>query len=394
MNQKTRKKLLLGLVCGAVLFGCTKGSESGTFTPEQGVKNPNPPSTTTPSDGPFVHPGILNTGASLDYIASDYSATRVAAFQKVEDCIKNLAYPTRFYEEVVVGSNGNTTESKSQIRRDAELAYAYALRFARTANIQDAEKCIFILNGWASTFKRYAIKSSTDNANQPSLETAWTTPTFVAAAEIIRHYRPKGKSAEWAEEDIKKFNNFLNISKSYIDKMPYYRNNWNTSGGYALMAIGIFQNNTSTYAQGIAAINRVINDTDPNAAILKDGTMTELCGRNDCHHFQYTLTALTFAAELAALNGDNTLYTNFRVSLGYDFMKKAYNRETSCKICSTDSYNPDKVWPGLEVALRRFGASKAPNIQWIKDRIQGPLYITNDHTFLGFTTYTHYNVSE
>ena len=55
--------------------------------------------------------------------------------------------------------------------------------------------------------------------------------------------------------------------------------------------------------------------------------------------------------------------------------------------------NPEETKKPIDVALKHFGAAKAPNIQWIKDRITGPLYITNDNTFLGFTTYTHYNVT-
>ena len=379
---------MVGLLCGAVLFGCTKSDNDNTFVPGQEVKNPNPPSTTTPTDGPFVHPGILNTGASLDFIASDFSPVRTAAFQKVTDYIASHAYPTSFYETVAVGSNGHTSPSKSQIRSDAELAYAYALKFARTADIADAEKCIGILNGWASTFKTYTTIDATDNANQPSLEAAWTTPTFVAAAEIMRYYKPKGKSANWSEEDIQQFSNYLSRVKPYLDKMPDYHNNWNVSGGYALMTIGIFQDNTSIYGQGVGVLTKVATESD-NHTILEDGTMPEACDRNDCVHYQYSLTGLTYGAELAAINGDNSLYKTFRVSLGYDFMRKAYDRTAGCSVCSASS----PMFPGLEVALQHFGTSLA-SVKSLKDQMSSPMYVPSDNTFLGFTTYTHYNVTK
>ncbi len=383
MNNMMKNRLLMGLILTALFCSCTKGNDSSTFVPGQTVKNPTPPPTTVPTEGPFVHPGVLNTAAALDFIANDTGPARTAAYQKVTDCINNYAYPTSFYDVVVVGSNGNTTPSKDQIRRNAELAYAYALRFARTANVADAEKCIYILNGWASTFKSYAIKEASDNKDQPSLETSWTTPTFVAAAEIIRYYRPKGISAKWAEADIKKFSDYLSLVKTYIDKTPNYRNNWNVSAGYALMTIGVFQNNTSIYAQGISVLNKVLPD-----AIGTDGTMPELCGRSDCVHYQYALTGLTYAAEIAAMQGDNSLYTKFRISLGYDFMRKAYNRATGCNFCNANS----PMYPGLEVALKYFGSSSA-SIKSLKDQMSAPMYVPNDNTFLGFTTYTHYNVN-
>jgi beta-glucanase (GH16 family) len=333
----------------------------------------------------FVHPGVLNTKANLDLIASQANsgdATRTAAYQKVLDYINSHALPTSFPSIVYVGSNGHTSPSKDQIRKDAELVYALALRFAKTADITYANQAIAILNGWAYNFQSYSTIDSTDNPNQPDLEASWTTPSFVAAAEIIRYYKPNGVSANWSAADINQFNNYLNnVKNNYINNVPAYNNNWNVSAGYAKMAIGVFLNSTTVFTGGESMITAVLPQV-----IQSDGTMPELCVRQDCVHYQYSLTGLTYAAEIANMQGDASFYTALsnRISAGYDFMRSAYNQGTGCNYCTTSS----PVFPGVEVAYHHYGTA---NMLYLRN-LQPPLEVPNDNTFLGFTTYTHFNV--
>lgn len=336
----------------------------------------------------FVHPGILNTKSSLDQIGSEMianQAERAAAFRKILD-YTNVAsrYPTSFPSIIVVGSNGNTTPSKDQIRQNAELAYACALRWAATGEANYAKQTLNILNGWASNFLAYDLlvnPSSPTNANQPSLEASWTTPTLVAAAEIMRHYKPGGVSSGWLNADIEKFEAYLGKILVYINKTPNYNNNWNVSAGYAKMTIGIFLDQKSIYDEGINYLKKYLP-----IVISADGTIDELCDRQDCVHFQYSLTGFVFGAELARIQGDTSLYTygNNLISLGYNFMKKAYDRTNSCNYCSTSS----TVYPGTEIAYNYY---KTSSLKSLRD-LQAPLSIPSDNTFLGFTSYTHFNV--
>ena len=333
----------------------------------------------------FVHPGILNTKSGLDHIAADIASgntTRLAAYKRVTDFIETAHYPTSFPSTIYVGSNGHTSPSKNQIRANAELAYAYALKFAATADTAAANKCIYILNGWAYNFKNYTTIDSTDNPNQPCLETSWTTPSFVAAAEIIRHYKPKGVTASWSKKDIQQFCTYLRLVKNnYMDKIPNYKNNWNVSAGYAKIAIGVFLDDQAIYDDGKKVLNTVLPQ-----AIKEDGTMPELCVRKDCVHFQYSLTGLTYAAEIAHISGDNSIYNALdgRISKGYQFLDKAFAHTAGCDVCGKRS----ELFPGIEVALMHYGWTQ---IEQLRDK-QGPLGLPRDYTFLGFTTYTHYKL--
>src|SRR5258707_12406967 len=147
------------------------------------------------------------------------------------------------------------------------------------------------------------------------------------------------------------------------------------------MAIGIFLNSTTVYQNGY---NLLISNLP--AIINADGTLPELCVRQDCVHYQYSLTAYAYAAELARIQGDNSLWTvnSNRISAGYDYMRAAYGQSTGCNYCTTSS----PVFPGTEVAYNFY---KTGNLQYLR-ALQAPLGVPNDNTFLGFTTYTHFNV--
>lgn len=380
-NGKILTTGIVLLAMSVLLFRCKKQDESSQaelFTPKEETAVAALAITT------FVHPGILNTKESLDKIGAGVNggdAVRLASYQKVLDYVNGNALPTRFWETVTVGSNGATTESKSQIRKDAILAYALALRWAKTGTMTYAQQAIGILNGWSYTFKKYAVLSGS-NALQPSLEASWTTPSFVAAAEILRYYKAFGQSSGWTDADITQFINYLNIVKNtYINNTPAYNNNWNASAGYARMAIGIFMDNATVYQNGY----NIIQSHLP-IIIKSDGTIPEYCDRNDCVHYQYSLTAFTYAAELARIQGDNSLFTynSSLLSKGYDYMRKAYNQNAACDKCSSSS----PVFPGTEVAYNYY---KTGNLKSLRE-LQDPLGVPNDKTFLGFTSYTHFNV--
>lgn len=375
------------LVVSTILLSqCQKAVTANTNSLSAKTKPDNPTAAAIiPQITTFVHPGVLNTQASLDLIGSQANGGdpgRLASYQKVLDFINSQTYPTSFPSTVVVGSNGATSPSKDQIRNNAELAYALALRWAKTGNSTYAAQTIGILNGWAYHFQNYALLNSSTNPNQPDLEASWTTPSFVAAAEIIRYYTVNGQSAGWSAADISQFSNFLNtVKNNYINNIPQYNNNWDASAGYAKMAIGIFLNSTTVYQNGYNFIM-----TNLPLVINSDGTLPELCGRQDCVHFQYSLTAFAYAAELARIQGDNAIWTanSGLISAGYDYMRAAYNQTTGCNYCSTSS----AVYPGVEPAYNYY---KTGNLQYLR-ALDAPLGVPRDNTFLGFTTYTFYNV--
>jgi hypothetical protein len=343
----------------------------------------------------FVHPGILNTKASLDIIAGEANANdqaRLLAYQNVLNYC-NQHSPSNNYKANLLVQGGKTTEDEISFKGDALLAYTLALRWAKTGTASYATTVKQILDGWASTFQ--TMYRQTGETRQPALEAAWAAPTFAAAAEIIKYYVPAtGQGAGWTAAENTQFVNFLNkLKNQYINSIPGYsiNNNWTVSAGYAKMAIGIFTDDQAEYQSGMTIIKNVLP-----IIIQQDGSMPgEICGgnHNDCTHFQYALTGFSYAANLGAIQGDASIYSasTSRLLTGYKYQYKFYNNmlpnPPSCVTCSVGS----KIWPGIEIANRRYDVTETNFLhdQYNPNADGKP---GDDISFLCWTNYTHNNV--
>lgn len=369
---------VLLIISGSFIIRCTKNhntKEKRPLTVDDSIVEFN-------SSGPFVHPGILNTSTTLDFIrseANDQSTDRYSDYRATLVAYTDTATMPTSFPSVVTVKSGGTTPTEIQIKKNAEYAYALALRFAKTGDTTYSHNAKIILNGWAYNFDHYAITSGT-TAAQPDLEASWVAPTFAAAAEIIRYYQPNGHSANWSATDINQFKTFLNnLKNNYINNTltSGHQQNWIISAGYAKVALGVFLDSRTVYNAGLQILMDSIG-----SVIYANGTMPELCSRTDCVHFQYSLSGLTYAAEIAREQGQNVIFTNDRLSLGYGFMWKAHHNQFSCEHCSTAT-----VYPFVEVAHRYYTSDTTGYL-----RGRQPPYGVPSINFLGFTTYTHRKV--
>jgi hypothetical protein len=332
---------------------------------------------------------VLNTQQSLAAAAAQLQAgdkARLAGYQQVVSYIGQHPVPATF-PAVVYAVAGAGSPTEDQIRRDAELAYAHALRWAATGDAAAARQAITILNGYATNFQRYDTAPKPDGSPTPLrqtyLEAAWVAPTFVAAAEILRYYRVRGKQpAGWSAAEVAKFSGFLTKLKTgYIDPLPAsadWVNNWQVSGGYAQMALGVWFDDRAQYEQGYAYTLKVLPQV-----FYPDGNVKELCDR-DCHHPQYTLTGLTDAAEIARIQGDKAIYEfgNQQIRVGWEKLADALaHNASSCADCSQHR----EVWPGIEVAAGYYGT---PRLAALRD-VGAPYGVPSDDTFAGFSSLTH-----
>ncbi|MCJ8211977.1 alginate lyase family protein [Mucilaginibacter sp. RS28] len=390
MKTQTLKLWLCALVCVAlvtVFVRCTKKTVSPVVDqPVESAAGNKKTNAVT-----FVHPGILNTQASLDYIANQANnndADRLAAYQKVLDYC-NTHSPSNGYKATIQVASSAGTQDETNFKGDALLSYALALRWAKTGNAAYATTVKQILDGWANAFQSITVVGTNPNPNQGSLEAAWAAPTFAAAAEIIKYYQTAGgQTGGWTAAEDSQFKSFLNkLKDNYINNTPNYHNNWVVSQGYAKMAIGIFLDSQAVYDSGVTLVKTVIPEI-----IATDGSMNgEICGHNDYTHFQYSLTGITYAANLAAIQfADYSIYTasSSRLLTGYQYQYKLI-KGTVSPSCSVSGSPSNPIWPGIEIADRRFHTTETSYIR----NLQAPYGLPgNDVGFLGWTSYTHHNV--
>jgi hypothetical protein len=387
---RTGTAIALGLLMSLFLYACKKSAQPA-------ANSLNPASKTTPinvaTNTGFIHPGILNTQQTLDYAANQANAGdagRLAAYQYVLNYC-NTHNPSGNYKATVGVAGGVTTPDEISFKGDALLAYATALRWSKTGTASYATTVKQILDGWANTFRSFSV--SGDNPNQASLEASWAAPTFAAAAEIIKYYKPAtGAAGGWTTAENTQFVSFLNTMKNnYINNAtnPGYNNNWNISEGWAKIAIGVFEDDQAVYQAGITVIDNVLP-----LDIASDGSMNgAVCGSHDDYvHFQYSLTGLSYAANTCGIQGDLSIYSNnsSRLLSGFNYQYELMMGTVSPP-CSPKGSPTAQIWPGIEVANRHYNtaqtnyiASKySPN----SDGLPG-----GDVGFLCWTNYTHNNV--
>jgi hypothetical protein len=245
---------------------------------------------------PFRHPGVLNTQEELEFIKQKAGGTAAHPMKTGFERLRSWKYSNLNYQpkpEATVTVVASAVGASEQNFRDAaHAAYAHALQWVVTGNAAHKDKALAILNGWGATFKGMTNLSN----RQQDLEAAWAMPTWCAAAEIMKHY-DKG-AAGWAAADIEKFNGMLDILTAYaaytIDAKK--TNNWGTSSVLALLAAGVFQDDTAKFNKAVRFYDYILPYT-----VEATGLLMETC--RDCNHAEYNLLGMMAAAEVGWKQG-------------------------------------------------------------------------------------------
>lgn len=398
-----RKKNLiyLGASCALVLTGllftkCAKNANTVNSAPTTITRSPLGVSNKFVSAAGFTHPGILNTQNSLAYAAQQVNntsdpnnASRTTAYNFVLNFC-NTWVSRNAYAANVATEPGAVNQQEIDFKGDALLAYATALRWAKTGDAQYATRCKQILDGWASTFRTLSVTSG--STNQVDLEAAWPAPTFAAAAEIIKYYQPAtGAAGGWTTAENTQFVAFLDRLKTYINNTTStgFNNNWYTSAGYALMAIGVFEDDRTTYNNGETIIKNVI-PLEMNSTGYMAG---EVCiNHQDYVHYQYALTGLAYAANIAGIQGDLTIYsaTSSRTLAGFTWQADLMQGIVTAA-CTPSGNKTSPIWPGIFPANRHYNSAETNYIanHYTTDANGLP---GGDLGFLSWTQFTHFNV--
>lgn len=231
------------------------------------------------------------------------------------------------------GPTSNPNIGCSNADNDSSAAYLQALLWYITGNKQYANNAITILNLYGHNLKGYSTGSTYSNA---PLQAAWDGQKWPRAAEIIRY-----SNAGWADSDITAFKNMLNAAiLPLIVNGSASNGNWEISMIEALINIGVFNDDPTTFNSGITYWKQRIpayfyyhtdgsqpvpaprgtanwyGQTVFNASV--DGISQETC--RDFGHAQYGISGALDAAETAHIQG---------VDLYNDVTSNARNRLTA-----------------------------------------------------------------
>jgi hypothetical protein len=340
----------------------------------------------------FKHPGLLNTQVGLSRIRQRRTIVGDPIYEGWEELktssFAKLDYVPRAYEILNVLSS-DTTPEEAQIKGDARAAYAHAVQWVITGDQRYADKAMAIINAWSSALERV----EPFDASQIRLESAWLAPMFAASAELLRHARAgsSGTRSGWSSADISRAESMLRYLAYNAKQTLYKLNNWGASAAYALISVGVFTNDVRMYEQGLQAWKTVLP-----AAINSSGVIAEIS--RDCTHPQYSVVALSQAAEIAWHQGDDLYGVVFgnepksRLLLGAEFMINLFQGGAH------GSYTclPGDGRPGYEVVYNhyRFRTSSSQVSSAFTSYIDA--HRPDDDSasmFLGWTSCTHGELS-
>ncbi len=269
------------------------------------------------AEKPFTHPGILHSGAELDFVKAKVAEGRqpwASAWEELRShAISELDWKPNPAANVVRGPYNKPDIGGTNLMRDGAAAYSHAIQWYITGEQPHADKAIEILSSYATTLESIG-------GHDARLLAGMSAITFANAAEILRHTQ-----AGWSEPDQKRFERLLrDVFYTVIqDFYPTANGNWDAAMIQTMMAMGVFLDDREIFQR---AVDYYTNG-DGNGAIRKyfnDFGECQESGRDQAHT-QMGLGYLGCAAEIA-WKQDVDLYGAFdnRLALGFEYTAK-YN---------------------------------------------------------------------
>jgi hypothetical protein len=308
----------------------------------------------------FAHPGLLATQKQLDGFKSAVNADQPNAIKEAyklvqDDPRSSSAYRPTPMAVVEVASNA-MTPGETAMKDDSMAAYLNALQWVKSGDAKHRDKAIEILNAWATTFQSInAVKTDKGGSlRQAALEASWTLPVWLNAAEIVRHYKQGG--GRWQPKDIAAFDRFTSKLYEESRKAQGRKSNWGAAAAMAAMALGVYQNDQSRYAEGLQQTKALLQEL-----VSPDGEVFELRTR-DCSHPQFTLTAFVQAAAIASNQGDSSVWLTAKqggspaLARGLEYMATALTQGSSARDCRVKGGRPGAVLNGYaDIAVYEYG---------------------------------------
>lgn len=258
----------------------------------------------------FVHPGIDQTAADLDYMKKQVLAGEQPwkdAFERLK-ASTNLQFEIKPFAHVIRGPYGKPNIGGDDLRNGSELAYNCALIWYITEDKAYAEKAKQIINSWSPVIWDF-------DYNDAKLLAGWTGHLLCNAAEILRY-----TNSGWQKAEIDRFTEML--MTVYYPLMRFYypqaNGNWDGAIIHSILAIAIFTDNPEMF----------VNATDHflhapvNGSIFKYIYPSGQCQESmrDQAHVQLGLGEFAGAAKVAYTQGvDLFSVADNRIALGYEY---------------------------------------------------------------------------
>lgn len=258
----------------------------------------------------FIHPGIDQTSADLEYMKSQVLKGEQPwkdAFEKLK-ANTDLNFKVVSHAHVMRGPYGKPNIGGDDLSKGSNLAYNCALLWYITRDKAYANKAIEVLNAWAPAVWDF-------DYNDAKLLAGWTGHLLCNAAEILRH-----TDSGWQKKDQDAFTNML-LSVYYPLLRYYYpaaNGNWDGAIIHSILAIAIYTDNREMFRNGVDHFLYGPVNGSVFKYIYPSGQCQETM--RDQAHVQLGLGEFAGAARVAYTQGvDLFSVADNRIALGYEY---------------------------------------------------------------------------
>ncbi len=261
---------------------------------------------------PFVHPGMLQSRAGLDFMKRKVQAGEQPWKQAWENLLRQPSssadFVARPVTHIVRGAFGRGAVGDRDLSESANAAYSQALQWYVTGDQAHARKAIQILNAWSAALWDF-------EGNDAKLLAAWTGAPFCNAAEILR-----ATNSGWTPREMDQFRRML--LTVYVpllrDYFPEANGNWDAAIEDTLLSIGIFTDDRELFDGAVARFRHGVGNGGITRYIYPSGQCEETL--RDQGHTQLGLGYFVWAAQTAWTQGVD-LYgeADNRLALGLEY---------------------------------------------------------------------------
>ena len=210
----------------------------------------------------FVHPGVLDSKAQLDFVKAKVAA-KAQPWTSAYDTMIGSSYaslsrtPTP-YQVVECGPYSDPNIGCTNEREDAIAAYTDALAFYLSGNAAYAQESIKLMDAWSATI------TSHTNSNAP-LQTGWAGSSWARAGELIH----STYTGSWA--NLARFQTMLRtVYLPTVIKGSNSNGNWELVMMEAAVGISVFLNDKTDYD---TAMNKYLLRVPAYVYLSTDGAL-------------------------------------------------------------------------------------------------------------------------
>ncbi|MGW1675632.1 alginate lyase family protein [Streptomyces sp. NPDC002324] len=296
----------------------------------------------------FIHPGVLHKLSDIQRMKTRI-AENTEPWLSGWNVFKADQYSQSTYSMKgprVTVDRGTTESGNWELWNDCNAAYQNALMWNLTGTTAHATKALQIIKGWSSTLTTITGKDAQLAASIYGFKLA-------AAAELMRYTAPSGT---WSASEITQTENlFKNVFIPLIN--TFGDAGWGTNCIKAMMAMGVFCNDTSVYDAAVNAFNG--HSCCKLTRVLSSTGQCVDSGRDQAHT-QLILGSMAEACEIAWIQGQDLYATSSnRLLAGFEYTAK-YN---------TGNDVPYTVWGSCQATYNSISTAERGKLRPIYEMV-------------------------